>query len=270
MTQLAGQTLFLVVDIHGRVVASDERWESCLGVAASKAAATLDELLLPPADDSAPATSCHGYLRQRLAQCAEASFATELATARPPGEPIHVAARRLAGPGGPLVLVAVSSTGSAPTASRDPLTGLADRRELLATVESWRRCSPETPFALLFIDLDEFKQVNDQHGHLTGDQALEEVARRWQRCVREEDVVARYGGDEFIVLVRGAASVAAARPVVRRLRRALETPIQAGDAALRLSATIGTAIAASPLTPFRELLAAADKRMYAIKRRRPR
>ncbi|MEN1678537.1 MAG: GGDEF domain-containing protein [Planctomycetota bacterium] len=150
-----------------------------------------------------------------------------------------------------------------PTDRRDPLTGLPDRNWLLK--ELTRRLSHDAePFALLFVDLDGFKSVNDRLGHLAGDEALREVARRLQHALREGDTVSRFGGDEFIVLVGGVVHADAIPPLIARLRESVAAPFSAmGET--RLSISVGAALSSEGHPTPEALLHAADGRMYANK-----
>jgi diguanylate cyclase (GGDEF)-like protein len=149
----------------------------------------------------------------------------------------------------------------------DPLTGLADRaffidrlsKLLQGTRATDQRC------AVLFVDVDGFKQINDQHGHLVGDRVLREVARRLAGCVRAEDHAARFGGDEFVVLletVRGAEEI---EPVVARIREAFASPIALLSGEVQLAVSVGAAEAGPWHRSAEELIDAADRAMYAAK-----
>jgi len=119
-------------------------------------------------------------------------------------------------------------------AHRDSLTGLANRRAFL---DSLSTCGPG---AVLYCDLDRFKPVNDEHGHRAGDELLCAVARRIQRCVRDEDLVARLGGDEFAVLCEDAGETQAAE-LAERVRDAIEQPFQIEGVITRVGISIGVA-----------------------------
>lgn len=153
----------------------------------------------------------------------------------------------------------------------DAVTGLPDRRALEPQRVRWQRESPtkQAPHALLFMDLDDFKQVNDFHGHATGDKVLAILAERWQKSLRGNDLIVRYGGDEFVVLLAGIQSEKEAQPVMQRLLAAAAQPIDVDGRTLVVSATIGLALAAdvNVNVSLEELLAAADQAMYAAKER---
>jgi diguanylate cyclase (GGDEF)-like protein len=153
---------------------------------------------------------------------------------------------------------------------RDSLTNLPDRSELFGRLETLMQGQRATDrrVAVLFIDLDEFKQVNDSHGHMAGDRVLREVARRLAECIRAEDLVVRFGGDEFVALIENAASWEEYQPVIARMRAALNEPITVPSGILRVSASIGAAELSSAHRIPEDLLADADRAMYAVKRRR--
>jgi diguanylate cyclase (GGDEF)-like protein len=122
--------------------------------------------------------------------------------------------------------------------------------------------------ALLFIDLDGFKLVNDNHGHKAGDRVLQEVARRWQACVREADTVARLGGDEFAVVLGGLQTLDAVAGMAEKLIAAMNTPVELPQgASCRVGASIGIGIYPRDATEVDALLTLADAAMYASKAR---
>ena len=154
---------------------------------------------------------------------------------------------------------------------RDVVTDLPDRRALQLHRAQWQRESAngQVPHALLFMDLDNFKQLNDSLGHVIGDKVLAVLAERWRKSLRGRDVIVRYGGDEFVVLLAGVRSLQEAQPIVDRLARVTSELIQIENSMIEVSATMGVAFAENLETPLDELLAAADKAMYAAKRRTP-
>ena len=148
----------------------------------------------------------------------------------------------------------------------DDLTGLGNRRRLESALRSASR--HREPFALLLIDLDGFKEVNDTLGHAAGDELLRAMANRLVRLVRPDDVFVRLGGDEFGVLVRGCDE-AAARTVAGGLADALETGFDVAGITVRIGASTGIALASGDAGGA-DLLRQADVAMYEAKRMRTR
>lgn len=165
----------------------------------------------------------------------------------------------------PHSLVVVSRSGWEGNAqrSRDLVTDLIDRRSFEQLFR--QRLESEKPFALFFLDLDGFKQVNDTLGHQAGDQVLCEVAQRVRDALRDEDMVARYGGDEFVVLADGVDCMEATVPIVARLELAIAEPIAAAQGS-KVSFSIGVALSIDHAGDPEEMIRVADTRMYAAKR----
>ena len=148
-------------------------------------------------------------------------------------------------------------------AMRDSLTGLPNRRGLLHEIESVFNRPESGEISLLFIDLDRFKQVNDDYGHDVGDSVIAAVSQRIDAHTRTTDVVARLGGDEFVVLCDGTAADTATE-VARRVRAAIGEPLVLPLATLHISASVGTATTRRDGSPD-GLLRAADEAMYRAK-----
>ena len=152
-------------------------------------------------------------------------------------------------------------------AFHDGLTGLANRtlfnEELIAAVR--RRSRSGAALALLFIDLDGFKQVNDLYGHGVGDRALQSVARRFRGTLRAADTLARLGGDEFAVLVEDDPARSNPEGVAQRLLASLDRPIRVGSLRLSLQASIGISTDRAGGETAEELRRNADLAMYTAK-----
>lgn len=153
-------------------------------------------------------------------------------------------------------------------ALRDPLTGLPNRVLLEDRIDQALRRSHRTaePFALIVVDLDGFKDVNDVRGHGAGDVVLRTLARRFEAIMRTSDTVARVGGDEFVVLSMGTGTDDQAAGLVGRLRNALRRPFRVDGAAVEIDGSIGWAIFPADGASAEELLSRADGQMYATKR----
>jgi diguanylate cyclase (GGDEF)-like protein len=152
-------------------------------------------------------------------------------------------------------------------AFHDALTGLPNRALFLDRLgQAINRTRDEVGAhaAVLFIDLDRFKTVNDSLGHSAGDELLAAVGRLLAQSVRDTDTAARLGGDEFAVVVEDSAGQDHAMAVAERLRIALSVPVQVGDQTMSVAATVGVAIADGTQTPS-ELLRNADLAMYSAK-----
>jgi diguanylate cyclase (GGDEF)-like protein/PAS domain S-box-containing protein len=178
--------------------------------------------------------------------------------------------------GGAIYVVAVvrdeterrrSKAALAHRALHDPLTGLANRVLLLDRLEHVLARLPRhpAPAAVLYLDLDGFKEVNDRWGHGVGDEVLRVVAERLAAAVRPGDTVARFGGDEFVVLCEDVESVGTVE-IARRLVDAVDTPIEHGEGTARVRASVGFATTGHDRRSAQELIEAADQAMYRAKR----
>ncbi|WP_204354985.1 sensor domain-containing diguanylate cyclase [Bradymonas sediminis] len=156
-------------------------------------------------------------------------------------------------------------------AGHDPLTDLPNRNlfhdRLTVAVNRAKRDNEH--LALLYLDLNDFKQINDTLGHEAGDQVLREVAKRLSGCLRESDTVARIGGDEFTALLPNCQGERCLPLMINRIRDALRPPFEAGDQHLTLSASIGAAVYPEHGQNYNQLLRHADQRMYVDKARKP-
>ncbi|WP_446218921.1 putative bifunctional diguanylate cyclase/phosphodiesterase [Micromonospora sp. IBHARD004] len=197
--------------------------------------------------------------------------------------PVLVAAARASAALIPLVLVplfavyrmARLSTEQEQLAALDPLTGLPNRKALLAEVaeqvhlhaERAARGAPDAHLALLLIDLDRFKHVNDALGHAVGDRLLVEVSARLTDVVRDGDLVARLGGDEFAIVVPGLTGTDEARALADRVVVALAEPVSLDGLPLDVGGSIGIAVFPEHGEDFATLMRHADVAMYDAKHR---
>ena len=150
----------------------------------------------------------------------------------------------------------------------DELTGLPNRRQfeekLAQAVARSRRES--RPMALLFLDVDRFKQINDTHGHGVGDEVLKEFAQRLRRCVRLTDTVARLAGDEFVIILEGLRARPEAEQVAEKIGTVLSAKFGEAAKGLSVSSSIGVAFVDGQDVSPDEIIAKADKALYQAKR----
>lgn len=147
-------------------------------------------------------------------------------------------------------------------ARHDDMTGLLNRAAFIDAVEE--KCAQESPGAFLLVDADNFKQINDTFGHLTGDEALRKIARGLEMVLRGHDLKGRLGGEEFGVFISGA-TLEQASTIAERMRHAVETIqfLPNGQGA-RLTVSIGVTVAKRG-TSFCDLMDEADRRLYEAK-----
>jgi len=150
-------------------------------------------------------------------------------------------------------------------AERDALTGLLNRAGFERSLERLMFADDADRVALLYIDLDHFKPVNDRHGHLMGDRLLQQFSQRLMESVRSTDVVTRLGGDEFTILLAGIADPAQALRVADKVLAAAQDPFVLDGCTVSVSASVGIALALQPKAGWRELVARADAMLYRAK-----
>jgi diguanylate cyclase (GGDEF)-like protein/PAS domain S-box-containing protein len=149
---------------------------------------------------------------------------------------------------------------------RDPLTGLLNRAGFEQVLQA-RLDEPNTAalLCLLYIDLDRFKPVNDAHGHLVGDQVLQQFAQRLSSAVRPTDAVARLGGDEFAIALDGIREKTNAQAVAEKIVAIAHEAFEIGGLQIEIGASVGVAFAADGAAGWRDLLAEADAMLYRAK-----
>jgi diguanylate cyclase (GGDEF)-like protein/PAS domain S-box-containing protein len=189
--------------------------------------------------------------------------------------PVEVIARRIDFGGEPCALAVVRDVTERHQAEakirhmafHDNLTGLPNRRlfhdRLVEAMADTRHTG--LMLTLLFADLDDFKPINDTYGHVVGDKLLAAVAGRLSECIREGDTVARYGGDEFVVLLRDVRSEADAEAIAAKLMAALREPFQVEGLELSVTASVGGITSETGCEDMDALLRSADEAMYRAK-----
>lgn len=153
-------------------------------------------------------------------------------------------------------------------AYHDPLTGLPNRKAFCQKLDQSLRAAQESRkglLAVLFLDLDGFKAVNDSWGHEMGDWLLNQVGLRLRRCIRGNDLLARFGGDEFCIILNHAASRTKVRMVATRILKTVSQPYIRNDASLAVGVSIGISLYSTKTEDGESLLKEADAAMYAAK-----
>jgi diguanylate cyclase (GGDEF)-like protein len=208
------------------------------------------------------------------------AFTIELTATKANGQPVHVALHgshfsEVKSSSPCLILQAQDITAQRQAqqqlhhiAFHDGLTGLPNRRRFnqqLGELAEGNGAAVDRRFALMFIDCDRFKVINDSMGHSAGDEFLVAVGRRLKELLRSQDLVARVGGDEFAVLVRDAQSDDKVRQLGTRILEALRQPVQVGSVKVTSSVSMGIALSRPDHTAPEDLLRDADLAMYAAK-----
>lgn len=154
------------------------------------------------------------------------------------------------------------------SAQHDPLTDLPNRELFHDRLQTALRMAErnKTRLSLLYLDLDDFKQINDAYGHPAGDLLLQETARRLDRCVRKSDTVGRIGGDEFVVLLNNTPLPEHAQLVAGKIRSTLAEPFELTGRLVRITPSIGIAFYPEHGMDYKQLILQADAAMYAAKK----
>ena len=257
--------LLAAISLDGRFTLLNPAWEDALGW-------TIDELLAQPMQERVHQDDVEQTLaltlagRDRSAQLVnftnryrhkDGSWRWLLWSARCDGEVWYAAAKDV-----------TDRMWLERQALHDPLTKLPNRLLLIDRAHQalTRLRRSKGPIALLFIDLDGFKAINDNLGHAVGDHLLISVAERLQEMLRDSDTVARLGGDEFVILAEDLDSDAEALAVAERVLHALEEPFQVGSAEVSMLASVGVSISHDAEGDPEDLLREADVAMYRAKR----
>ncbi len=256
-------------ELDGDLLHVSTRFKAILGLEpdAAMSSAAEDWLSRAHPDDL---TRLREDLAAHLLHAATPHLATELRVRHEDGawRHVHVRGKAVRDAAGRGTRMAGSLTDITLARGRDPLTGLASRALYLDRLEhAFQRAvrDPSLTFALLFIDLDRFKNVNDSLGHDAGDQLLVAIARRLEACVRVVDTVARLGGDEFVVLLDEAREPDGPTRVAARIIEEFAKPFSVGGRDVFTGASIGIAMSAPHYRTPGELLRDADNAMYRAK-----
>jgi len=266
------------IDTDRNVVFRNARVLEILHVAvrASGTQISLGELLRTVTETSSAAF--HMALAQVLDEGVDQDVEVDVVT--PAGEPRRVlmSLRALLRQGGGVsgaIATALDVTDSSRAredlerrATLDALTHCHNRTSILTALQNELDGEAREETAVVFVDLDKFKNINDTLGHAAGDEALVRVVERLKGATRSEDRVGRLGGDEFLLLIRGLPEPEVALGVAQRISDSLRTPLRLSTGDVELRASIGVAYAANELIGADELVKRADEAMYRSKERR--
>jgi len=147
----------------------------------------------------------------------------------------------------------------------DPLTGLPNRKAFEKSFNKHNKKNSSRKKAILYLDLDDFKEVNDQHGHDTGDLLLKAAAKRLENAVRIKDKVSRMGGDEFTVLLTDIRDESDIKKIIKKIEEKIAEPYQINDKTINISCSIGYSIDYRADRSLKELMNQADLAMYEVK-----
>lgn len=268
--------LLAVCDRDGYIRRASDSWENLLGYSRAQMGALSIEDAIHPED--------RAELKEKMAESARNGAPIEDLDIRvvsatghprwvswsssPSGENTYVIARDITGRRRHTAELRALNQQLGLLARLDALTGLPNRRLMedylvQAVARADRR---RDVIALLFVDLDDFKEVNDAHGHLVGDAVLTAIGTRLKAVVRRSDMVARVGGDEFVVAAEGLKDAEEIGYVSEKIRRAIREPNHVSGLSVVVSASIGAAVYPSDGGSAMDVLARADEAMYRAKR----
>lgn len=272
-------------DIQAQRISFSERWYSMLGISAEQKCQTAEDWLVKvhPGDRPRLETTLHEYCTGKIDR-----LKTEFRILHTQGHYLWMYCQgkglhdfndkiyRIAGSMTDITEYRQAQTQRIYDALHDPLTGLPNRNFLLDHIEQLNLELDETPttnFAVLFLDLDRFKLVNESLGHRAGDQLLIEVGNRLRQCIHPKHTVARLGGDEFIVLLRHIATPNDAIDITKKILNTLNIPVYLDDQIIYPSVSIGIALSnpnaimgsCTPKVSAEEYLKKADIAMYQAK-----
>lgn len=266
----------ITIDHQGRVIEFNRTAEQMFGYRhAEVVGRELDQLIIPPAMRSSHRQGMVHYLA--TGEGPVLNKHVEVTAMRVDGTefPVELAIRRIPSEGPPLFTGSLRDITERKAfeaqlhhrAFHDPLTGLPNRALFVNRLDHALARSERTnqPLAVLFLDLDRFKVVNDSLGHAQGDQLLRVVAQRLCACVRSGDTVARWGGDEFAILLEDRNDPQQVTQVAERILRALTTAFVLGERPIFTSVSIGIACSTAAHTPSDDLVRKADLAMYQAK-----
>jgi diguanylate cyclase (GGDEF)-like protein len=150
-------------------------------------------------------------------------------------------------------------------AFRDHLTGLPNRKAFEKYFNQENKKNHNQKLAILYLDLDGFKEVNDNYGHDTGDLLLKTVASRLENTIRSQDKVSRMGGDEFTILLTDIESFRDAKKIIKKIEAKIAEPYQIYGQEIKISCSIGYSVDYKAQMSFQELINKADLAMYEVK-----
>lgn len=219
------------------------------------------DLIAPNSEAAADLFKCHLAYLQKILGAANRQEIIDLLMQDPASTPFQ---RRM-------LMEFLNGGHKAEQTNRDALTGLLTRPSLLDRYSQQRHSADnsKTPLVVYFIDLDGFKQINDQHGHAFGDRVLSAVGARIQGAIRPDDMAVRWGGDEFVVVFEGVQEPDLVIQLAARLLRIITAPLQFNlehSSKVTLGVSIGIAIGADGKSPIRDLIDQADQAMYQAKK----